>query len=142
MYRKLIQQVDICTTKTWAFLLRGHFFQTPACVASLSKGPKLNINCWKWLQTKYPCNSNFRRLKITHLIVIYKALFDRLSIVFVVFVFVRNLFVIKKEFSDLDVGTVSRVHLSASRKIQGNNEWTLKKVLFSSRKLQCCICPC
>ena len=67
---------------------------------------------------------------MTHMIVIYKALFDRLSIGFVVDVFVRDLFVIKKEFSDLDVGTVRRVHLSASRKIQGDREWTLKKVLF------------
>ena len=66
---------------------------------------------------------------MTHLIVIYKAFFDRLSIFFVV-VFVRDLFVIKDEFSDLDVGTVRRVHLSASRKIQGNSDWTLKKVIF------------
>ena len=37
---------------------------------------------------------------------------------------------IKAEFSDLDVGTVRRVHLSASRKVQGNSVWTLKKVLW------------
>ena len=67
---------------------------------------------------------------MTHLIVINKAFLDRLSIVFVVVVFIRNLFVIKDEFSDLDVGTVKRVHLSARRKIQGNSEWTLKKVIF------------
>jgi len=66
---------------------------------------------------------------MTHLIVIYKALFDQFLIVFVVVVFVRDLFVIKAEFSDLDVGTVRRVHLSASRKTQGNSVWSLKKVL-------------
>lgn len=70
---------------------------------------------------------------MTHFIVIYIALFGRLSIVFVVVIFVRGLFVIKTEFSDLDVGTVRRVHLSASRKIQGNSEWTLKKVLFVAK---------
>ena len=64
------------------------------------------------------------------MIVLYKIFFDRLSVAFVVVVFVRNLFVIKDEFSDLDVGTVRRVHLSARRKIQGNNVWTLKKVLW------------
>ena len=37
---------------------------------------------------------------------------------------------IKAEFSDLDVGTVRRVHLSARRKVEGNNVWTLKKVLW------------
>ena len=66
---------------------------------------------------------------MTYLNFLNKIFLARLSIFFVVVVFVRDLFVIKDEFSDLDVGTVRRVHLSASRKIQGNNEWTLKKVL-------------
>ena len=79
---------------------------------------------------------------MTHLIVIYLAFFDRLSIFFVV-VFVRDLFVIKDEFSDLDVGTVRRVHLSASRKIQGNSDWTLKKVIFLTENYNVLsICPC
>jgi len=70
---------------------------------------------------------NFMRSRMAYLIVLYKIFFDRLSMVLA---FVRDLFVIRDEFSDLDVGTVRRVHLSASRKVQGDNEWTLKKVLW------------
>ena len=42
----------------------------------------------------------------------------------------RNLLVIKAEFSDIDVGTMETVEVLPDRKIQGNRGWTLKQVLY------------
>ena len=42
----------------------------------------------------------------------------------------RNLLVIKAEFSDIDVGTMKTVEILPDRKIQGNRGWTLKQVLY------------
>ena len=49
-----------------------------------------------------------------------------------IIIFVRTLRVIKADFFDLDVGSVRRVILMPSRKVQAQDRgWTLKKVLRS-----------
>ena len=45
----------------------------------------------------------------------------------------RNLLVIKAEFSDIDVGTMKTVEILPDRKVNGNRGWTLKQVLYDIR---------
>ena len=45
----------------------------------------------------------------------------------------RNLLVIKAEFSDIDVGAIKTVEILPDRKIQGDRGWTLKQVLYDIR---------
>ena len=45
----------------------------------------------------------------------------------------RNLLVIKAEFSDIDVGAMKTVEIKPNRKIEGDRGWTLKQVLYDIR---------
>ena len=41
----------------------------------------------------------------------------------------RDLYVIKAEFYDFDVGSMTMIEIKPDRKIQGDSGWTLKQVL-------------